>query len=89
MIEILRLVISSVTDLATPIRILNFQFKDVNNFIEYLIQIRELLNVQLETYEEVILKHGLWQLMNNRIFFQHPDLMRLLRIHRLFLILNL
>lgn len=75
-------------------------------------QIRELLNVQLETAEEAILKRGLWQLMNNRntltiieqimsnllngpighlkclnsplskgIFFQHPDLMRLLRVH--------
>ena len=44
-------------------------------------QIRELLNVQLEMAEETILKRGLWQLMNNRIFFQHPDLMRLLRVH--------
>ena len=44
-------------------------------------QIRELLNVQLESTEEGILKRGLWQLMNNRIFFQHPDLMRLLRVH--------
>jgi hypothetical protein len=50
-------------------------------FIEYLMQIRELLHVQLETAEEAILKRGLWQLMNNRIFFQHPDLMRLLRVH--------
>jgi hypothetical protein len=54
---------------------------DVEIFIVYLMQIRELLNVQFETYEEAILKRGLWQLMNNRIFFQHPDLMRLLRVH--------
>lgn len=54
---------------------------DVENFIVYLMQIRELLNVQFETVEESILKRGLWQLMNNRIFFQHPDLMRLLRVH--------
>uniref|UniRef100_A0A914H250 Ryanodine receptor n=1 Tax=Globodera rostochiensis TaxID=31243 RepID=A0A914H250_GLORO len=54
---------------------------DVRQFVEYLMQIRELLNVQLETAEEAILKRGLWQLMNNRIFFQHPDLMRLLRVH--------
>ncbi|CAK5073642.1 unnamed protein product [Meloidogyne enterolobii] len=54
---------------------------DVKIFIEYLMQIRELLNVQLESTEEGILKRGLWQLMNNRIFFQHPDLMRLLRVH--------
>ncbi|KAL3078921.1 hypothetical protein niasHS_014703 [Heterodera schachtii] len=55
--------------------------EDVKQFVEYLMQIRELLNVQLETAEEAILKRGLWQLMNNRIFFQHPDLMRLLRVH--------
>ena len=54
---------------------------DVENFIVYLMQIRELLNVQFETCEEAILKRGLWQLMNNRIFFQHPDLMRLLCVH--------
>lgn len=34
--------------------------KDVECFIAYLIQIRELLNVQLETCEEAILKRGLW-----------------------------
>uniref|UniRef100_A0A914Z1U8 RIH domain-containing protein n=1 Tax=Panagrolaimus superbus TaxID=310955 RepID=A0A914Z1U8_9BILA len=55
--------------------------QDVENFIVYLMQIRELLNVQFETCEEAILKRGLWQLMNNRIFFQHPDLMRLLCVH--------
>ncbi|KAI6237110.1 hypothetical protein M3Y95_00230500 [Aphelenchoides besseyi] len=54
---------------------------DVEQFIVYLMQIRELLNVQFEKQDEAILKRGLWQLMNNRIFFQHPDLMRLLRVH--------
>ncbi|VDM37968.1 unnamed protein product [Toxocara canis] len=54
---------------------------DVQNFIEYLMQVRELLNVQFESAEEAVLKRGLWQLMNNRIFFQHPDLMRLLKVH--------
>lgn len=53
----------------------------LQQFIEYLMQIRELLSVQLENAEETILKRSLWQLMNNRIFFQHPDLMRLLRVH--------
>ncbi|TKR86982.1 hypothetical protein L596_011471 [Steinernema carpocapsae] len=55
--------------------------QDVEDFIVYLMQVRELLNVQFESTEEIILKRGLWQLMNNRIFFQHPDLMRLLKIH--------
>ncbi|CAB3399073.1 unnamed protein product [Caenorhabditis bovis] len=54
---------------------------DVQDFIVYLIQIRELLTVQFEHAEEAILKRGLWKLMNNRIFFQHPDLMRLLSVH--------
>uniref|UniRef100_A0A0M3J9H4 RYDR_ITPR domain-containing protein n=1 Tax=Anisakis simplex TaxID=6269 RepID=A0A0M3J9H4_ANISI len=54
---------------------------DVQNFIEYLMQVRELLQVQFESTEEAVLKRGLWQLMNNRIFFQHPDLMRLLKVH--------
>ncbi|CAJ0957143.1 unnamed protein product, partial [Mesorhabditis belari] len=55
--------------------------QDVQDFIVYLIQIRELLTVQFEQTEEVILKRGLWKLMNNKIFFQHPDLMRLLSVH--------
>uniref|UniRef100_A0A158P902 Ryanodine receptor 44F n=1 Tax=Angiostrongylus cantonensis TaxID=6313 RepID=A0A158P902_ANGCA len=55
--------------------------EDVQDFIVYLIQIRELLTVQFEHIEEAILKRGLWKLMNNRIFFQHPDLMRLLSVH--------
>uniref|UniRef100_A0A0N4ZPH7 Ryanodine receptor 44F n=1 Tax=Parastrongyloides trichosuri TaxID=131310 RepID=A0A0N4ZPH7_PARTI len=55
--------------------------EDVQNFVTFLMQIRELLTVQFETTEEVILKRALWQLMNNRIFFQHPDLMRLLKVH--------
>ncbi|KAJ1347271.1 hypothetical protein KIN20_002292 [Parelaphostrongylus tenuis] len=55
--------------------------EDLQDFIVYLIQIRELLTVQFEQVEEAILKRGLWKLMNNRIFFQHPDLMRLLSVH--------
>ncbi|KAK6101668.1 RIH domain family protein [Brugia pahangi] len=55
--------------------------EDVQDFIENLVQVRELLSVQFESAEEAILKRGLWKLMNNRIFFQHPDLMRLLTVH--------
>ncbi|EJD76290.1 ryanodine Receptor TM 4-6 family protein [Loa loa] len=55
--------------------------EDVQDFIENLVQVRELLNVQFENAEEAVLKRGLWKLMNNRIFFQHPDLMRLLTVH--------
>ncbi|KAM3723537.1 Ryanodine receptor [Dirofilaria immitis] len=55
--------------------------EDVQDFIENLVQVRELLNVQFQSTEEAVLKRGLWKLMNNRIFFQHPDLMRLLSVH--------
>lgn len=33
---------------------------DVESFIVYLMQIRELLHVQFEAAEEAILKRGLW-----------------------------
>lgn len=33
---------------------------DVIDFIEYLVQVRELLMVQFESAEEAILKRGLW-----------------------------
>lgn len=33
---------------------------DVQNFTEYLMQVRELLNVQFESTEEAVLKRGLW-----------------------------
>uniref|UniRef100_A0A914X8L2 Uncharacterized protein n=1 Tax=Plectus sambesii TaxID=2011161 RepID=A0A914X8L2_9BILA len=55
--------------------------QDIEDFIIYLNQVRCLLSVQFESTEESILKRGLWQLMNNRVFFQHPDLMRLLSVH--------
>jgi hypothetical protein len=51
--------------------------RDVEEFVTYLNQIRRLLNVQFERIEEEILKDSQWHLMHNRIFFQHPDLMRL------------
>ncbi|KAK6027176.1 RIH domain protein, partial [Ostertagia ostertagi] len=53
--------------------------EDVQDFIIYLIQIRELLTVQFEHTEEA--NSETRKLMNNRIFFQHPDLMRLLSVH--------
>ncbi|VDK67237.1 unnamed protein product [Onchocerca ochengi] len=55
--------------------------EDVQDFIENLVQVRELVSVQFQSTEEAVLKRGLWKLMNNRIFFQHPDLMRLLTVH--------
>jgi len=31
--------------------------------------------------EEGLMRFLLWELVNNHIFFQHPDLIRILRVH--------
>ncbi|VEL38327.1 unnamed protein product [Protopolystoma xenopodis] len=43
--------------------------------------VRSLLGVQVGANEEILLKNCLWDIMNNRIFFQHPDLARCLAVH--------
>lgn len=44
-------------------------------------QIRALLPVQMSQEEEELIRERLWKLVNNHTFFQHPDLIRVLRIH--------
>lgn len=44
-------------------------------------QIRALLPVQMSKEEEELVRERLWKLVNNHTFFQHPDLIRVLRIH--------
>lgn len=44
-------------------------------------QIRALLPVQMSQEEEALVRERLWKLVNNHTFFQHPDLIRVLRIH--------
>lgn len=44
-------------------------------------QIRALLPVQMSQEEEELMRKRLWKLVNNHTFFQHPDLIRILRIH--------
>lgn len=44
-------------------------------------QIRALLPVQMSQEEEELMRERLWKLVNNATFFQHPDLIRVLRIH--------
>ncbi|VDP02284.1 unnamed protein product [Soboliphyme baturini] len=51
------------------------------DFIANLSELRRLLTVQFEYEEEEVLKGCLWHMMNNKIFFQHPDLMSMLRVH--------
>lgn len=44
-------------------------------------QVRALLPVQMSQEEEELMRERLWKLVNNATFFQHPDLIRVLRIH--------
>lgn len=44
-------------------------------------QIRALLPVQMSEEEEKLMRTRLWKLVNNHTFFQHPDLIRILRVH--------
>ncbi|KAJ8920014.1 hypothetical protein NQ315_006545 [Exocentrus adspersus] len=44
-------------------------------------QIRALLPVQMSQEEEELMRERLWKLVNNHTFFQHPDLIRVLRLH--------
>ncbi|KAG8317291.1 Ryanodine receptor 2 [Homalodisca vitripennis] len=44
-------------------------------------QIRALLPVQMSEEEQGLMRERLWKLVNNHTFFQHPDLIRVLRVH--------
>lgn len=46
-----------------------------------LTKIRALLPVQMSPEEEEIMRVTSWSLVRNRIFFQHPDLIRILSVH--------
>uniref|UniRef100_A0AA85JZA6 Ryanodine receptor n=1 Tax=Trichobilharzia regenti TaxID=157069 RepID=A0AA85JZA6_TRIRE len=54
---------------------------EVSRLLRSLGRVRCLLGVQLGSNEEVLLKNCLWDLMNNKVFFQHPDLTRCLAVH--------
>ncbi|CAH1792824.1 unnamed protein product, partial [Owenia fusiformis] len=56
--------------------------EDINNLLRALGITRALLNVQVGGEEEELLKTSLWELMDNKVFFQHPDLMRALGMHK-------
>ncbi|KAL3874970.1 hypothetical protein ACJMK2_037916, partial [Sinanodonta woodiana] len=55
--------------------------EDINHLLEALGNIRCLLNVQAGPEEEELMKKSLKDAMDNRVFFQHPDLMRALCVH--------
>ncbi|XKL68210.1 hypothetical protein PGB90_003701 [Kerria lacca] len=55
--------------------------EDVAQMWVGLSQIRSLLPVQMSQEEEELMRERLWKLVNNHTFFQHPDLIRVLRVH--------
>jgi ryanodine receptor 2 len=55
--------------------------KDVGCLLQALSTIRSLLCVQMASCEEDIMKSCLNEIMDNKVFFQHPDLMRALCVH--------
>lgn len=55
--------------------------EDVIVLLGYLQRVRALLPVQMGPEEEEIMRHSLWAMVSNRVFFQHPDLIRILRVH--------
>jgi ryanodine receptor 2 len=59
----------------------NSSIKDVKDLLQALSTTRSLLCVQMSSVEEEIMKSSLNQIMNNKVFFQHPDLMLKLCVH--------
>ncbi|XP_064602338.1 ryanodine receptor 2-like [Liolophura sinensis] len=55
--------------------------EDINHLLKALGHIRSLLSVQAGPDEEEMMKNSLKELMDNKVFFQHPDLMRALCVH--------
>ncbi|XP_045393234.1 ryanodine receptor 2 isoform X3 [Lemur catta] len=55
--------------------------EDTINLLASLGQIRSLLSVRMGKEEEKLMIHGLGDIMNNKVFYQHPNLMRALGMH--------
>jgi ryanodine receptor 2 len=55
--------------------------RDVKHLLQSLSTVRSLLCVQMSVCEEEIMKSCLNEIMDNKVFFQHPDLMRTLCVH--------
>ncbi|KAF4101818.1 hypothetical protein G5714_016618 [Onychostoma macrolepis] len=54
---------------------------DTIHLLASLGQIRSLLSVRMGKEEEQLMIHGLGDIMNNKVFYQHPNLMRVLGMH--------
>nr|XP_033808279.1 ryanodine receptor 3 isoform X2 [Geotrypetes seraphini] len=55
--------------------------QDAINLLASLSQIRSLLSVRMGKEEEMQMIYGLGDIMNNKVFYQHPNLMRVLGMH--------
>ncbi|XP_007909260.1 ryanodine receptor 1 isoform X6 [Callorhinchus milii] len=55
--------------------------EDTMNLLECLGQIRSLLIVQMGPEEERLMIQSIGNIMNNKVFYQHPNLMRALGMH--------
>uniref|UniRef100_A0A665VNR0 Ryanodine receptor 3 n=1 Tax=Echeneis naucrates TaxID=173247 RepID=A0A665VNR0_ECHNA len=55
--------------------------QDTINLLASLGQIRSLLSVRMGKEEEKLMIDGLGNIMNNKVFYQHPNLMRILGMH--------
>ena len=55
--------------------------EDVEALLKHLDIVRSLLPVQMSFEEEEIMRDTLWALVMNRVFFQHPDLIKILRVN--------
>uniref|UniRef100_A0A8D0HWE0 Ryanodine receptor 3 n=1 Tax=Sphenodon punctatus TaxID=8508 RepID=A0A8D0HWE0_SPHPU len=55
--------------------------QDTINLLAALGQIRSLLSVRMGKEEELLMINGLGDIMNNKVFYQHPNLMRVLGMH--------
>ncbi|XP_029114127.1 ryanodine receptor 3 isoform X3 [Scleropages formosus] len=55
--------------------------QDTINLLASLGQIRSLLSVRMGKEEEQLMIDGLSDIMNNKVFYQHPNLMRVLGMH--------
>uniref|UniRef100_A0A2K6G8I3 Ryanodine receptor 3 n=1 Tax=Propithecus coquereli TaxID=379532 RepID=A0A2K6G8I3_PROCO len=85
MFNLLRRQYDSIGELLQALRktytISQVSVSDTINLLAALGQIRSLLSVRMGKEEELLMINGLGDIMNNKVFYQHPNLMRVLGMH--------
>uniref|UniRef100_F6XF06 Ryanodine receptor 3 n=1 Tax=Ornithorhynchus anatinus TaxID=9258 RepID=F6XF06_ORNAN len=85
MFHLLRRQYDSVGELLRALRktyaISQASVEDAAHLLAALGQIRSLLSVTMGPEEELLMINGLGDIMNNKVFYQHPNLMRVLGMH--------